>query len=113
MMIEPAGAPPRPARHVPIGKIVKDGTGTWGYMSGQLGICPKKRALVSDDPGLQTERAIKNTQAIAKANGFTMNDCVKTLVFLTSMDDFAAVNKVYAQYFPGDDVPARSCITVK
>ena len=97
-----------------------DGTGKWGYMSGQLGICPnlepaftkKSQKLISTKAGPQAERALKNMRAVAHNNGFTLNDCVKTLVFLTDMSDFAAVNEAYAEFFPGDDVPARSCVTV-
>ena len=48
---------------------------------------------------------------IVEANGFTLNDAIKTTVFLTDMADFAGVNEVYAKHFTGE-YPARSCVAV-
>ena len=50
-------------------------------------------------------------QAVAEANGFTLDHAVKTTVFLTDMGDFGAVNEAYAKFFTGD-FPARSCVAV-
>ena len=96
-----------------IGKIVlqENGGGKWGFSSGSLGMCPQSGELVSDEPATQSDRALKNLQAVAEANGFTLADAVKTTVFLTDMGDFAEVNKVYAKYFTGEH-PARSCVAV-
>ena len=49
---------------------------------------------------------------MAEENGFTLEDTVKTTVFLVDMADFAAVNKVYGKYFTSSEPPARSCVAV-
>ena len=54
---------------------------------------------------------MQNLKALAESNGFSLNNAVKTTVFLTDMGDFAAVNSVYARYFTGE-YPARSCVAV-
>ena len=58
----------------------------------------------------QAEQSIKNVQAVLQAGGSDLQHVVKTTVFLRNMDDFAAVNEVYARYFNGDVPPARSCV---
>lgn len=80
------------------------------FCSGQLGIDPASGRL---EEGLkaQAERAMKNLSAVAQAAGTSLDRAVKTTIFLTSMDDFAAVNEVYGAYFKGDK-PARSTIAV-
>ena len=60
---------------------------------------------------LQLEQSLKNIQAILDASGFAKTDVVKTTVFIKNMDDFAAVNAIYAAWF-GDHKPARSCVEV-
>jgi len=64
----------------------------------------------SEDVAQQTKQAIVNLQAILAAAGATLQDVVKTTVFLVDMDDFAAMNAVYAQYFVAETAPARACI---
>jgi 2-iminobutanoate/2-iminopropanoate deaminase len=59
----------------------------------------------------QAEQVLKNLQAVLKAAGTSMENVVKTTVFLQSMNDFAAVNEVYARFFP-ENPPARSAIAV-
>ena len=55
-----------------------------------------------------------NLKALAKANGFKLNEhTIKATVFLTDMSHFAECNAVYAKYFDEDKVPARSCVAVK
>ena len=58
----------------------------------------------------QAEQSIRNVQAVLEAGGSDLRHVVKTTVFLRDMDDFAAVNEVYARFFDGDVKPARSCV---
>ena len=58
----------------------------------------------------QAEQSIRNVQAVLEAGGSDLRHVVKTTVFLKNMDDFAAVNEIYAQYFDGEVQPARSCV---
>ena len=81
------------------------------YTSGQLGICPESGAL-AEGVQAQTKQALENVKAILAEAGLGMNDIIKTLVFIADMNDFAAVNEVYAQYICGDVLPARSCVEV-
>ncbi len=80
------------------------------YISGQMGVDPTTGALV-EGVEAQAHQAFKNLSAILKAKNLTLKDVVKSLVFLKNMDDFTAINKIYADYF-GSDFPARSCVEV-
>ncbi len=82
------------------------------FMSGQLGIDPSTAAFVEGGITEQTIQSFKNMNAILTEAGFTMNDVVKTTVFLADMNDFAAMNTVYASQFEGS-FPARSAVAVK
>lgn len=60
----------------------------------------------------QTRQSLENVKAILAEAGLGMESIIKTLVFVQSMGDFAAVNKIYAEYIHGDVLPARSCVEV-
>ncbi len=81
------------------------------YVSGQIPFVPETMTLVSDDIKLQAAQSLSNIKAIVESAGFDITDIVKCQVFLTSMDDFAAVNAVYAQFF-GNHTPARVAVEV-
>ncbi len=81
------------------------------FCSGQVCIDPATNQLVSGGVAAQTERVLKNLTAVLKAAGSGMDKVVKTTVFLKSMDDFAAMNEVYAKFFPASP-PARSTVEV-
>lgn len=81
------------------------------YLSGQLGIDPATGELVSADVKEQTAQALTNMKAVLAAAGATVDNVVKTTVFLADMADFQAVNAVYAETFTCD-APARSCVAV-
>jgi 2-iminobutanoate/2-iminopropanoate deaminase len=81
------------------------------FASGQIALIPETGELIDRDVGSQTKRALENLSAVLQAAGSTLGQVVKTTVFLTSMDNFAAMNEVYAGFFPGDP-PARSTIAV-
>ena len=78
------------------------------YTSGQLGLIPSTGALPQGVEA-QAAQALENLGAVLSAAGMGFGDVVKTTVFLADMGDFAAINAVYAKYFPGE-APARSCV---
>lgn len=81
------------------------------YLSGQLGLEPATGALAPGGVAPQTRRALENCKAVLAAAGFTMADVVQVQVFLEDIDDYAAMNAVYAGYFP-DRPPARAAFEV-
>ena len=81
------------------------------YTSGQLGIDPATGELAQGVEA-QTRQSLENVKAILAEAGLGMESAIKTLVFVQSMGDFAAVNKIYAEYIHGDVLPARSCVEV-
>lgn len=80
------------------------------YSSGQIALTPEGE-MVQGDVKEQTHQVFKNLQAVLEAAGASLDTVVKTTVFLKSMDDFAAMNEVYGQYF-SEHKPARSCVAV-
>jgi len=78
------------------------------YTSGQLGLDPKTGKL-AEGVEAQAVKALDNLKAVLGAAGLSLLDVVKTTVFLADMNDFAAINKIYAEYFTGE-APARSCV---
>jgi len=81
------------------------------FCSGQVPIDPATGELVSGGIQEQTHRSLMNLRAVLEAAGSSLDRVVKTTVFLQSMNDFAAMNAVYAAYFPNDP-PARSTVEV-
>jgi len=80
------------------------------FTSGQLGLIPVTGELPQGVEA-QAEQALENLKAVLAAAGMSCADVVKTTVFLADIGDFAAINAIYAKYFPGD-APARSCVQV-
>ena len=81
------------------------------YISGQIPFVPETMTLVSDDVKAQTRQSLENLKAILDEAGYTFNDVVKASCFIKDMNDFAAVNEVYAEYL-GEAKPARACVEV-
>ncbi len=81
------------------------------FASGQVALDPKTNEFVPGDIRQQTERVLENVKGIVEAAGSKMGHVVKTTVFLKSMNDFTAMNEVYARYFPSAP-PARSTVEV-
>jgi 2-iminobutanoate/2-iminopropanoate deaminase len=79
------------------------------FVSGQVSIDPKSNEFVNGDIRHQTKRALENAKGILEAAGVNLHHVVKTTVFLKDMNDFAAMNEVYASYFSAA-APARSTI---
>ena len=75
----------------------------------QIALHPNTNALVEGDVAKQTERVLENLKAILRQAGLTLSNVVKTTVFLKDMNDLAAMNEVYAKYFPVA-APARSTV---
>lgn len=82
------------------------------FLSGQLPICPEKGEIVAEDIEGQTEQSLENVRAILASAGCSMDDVVKTTVFLKDIADFAQMNSVYARFFQEGNYPARSAVQV-
>jgi 2-iminobutanoate/2-iminopropanoate deaminase len=80
------------------------------FISGQIPLDPATGQVVDGDIALQTERVIKNLDAILLAAGYSLDDVVKTTCYLANMDDFQAFNEVYARFFMVK--PARATVEV-
>jgi len=88
--------------------LVSSSTPSIQFVSGQIGADPESGKL-KETVEEQTIQAFANLEAILNEADMSFDNIVKTTVFLKSMSDFAAVNKIYAGYFPANS-PARSCI---
>ena len=81
------------------------------YTSGQVAIDPKTGNFISGGIKEQTKQVLENLAALLKEAGTGFNNVIKTTVFIKDMNDFAAMNEVYAEYF-GNSKPARSTVEV-
>ncbi len=95
----------------PYSQAIDSGTGLV-FVSGQIPIDPATGTFVPGGIREQTRQSLTNAQAILAAAGLGLKNVVKTTVFLADMDDFAAMNEVYAQFFAAP-YPARSAVAVK
>ncbi|HEY8493714.1 MAG TPA: RidA family protein [Myxococcota bacterium] len=80
------------------------------FCAGQIPLDPATGKLVEGPIEVQTERVLANVQAVLAAAGSSLEKVVKATVFLADLDDFAAMNAVYARYFSSDPKPARTTI---
>ncbi|HNY95190.1 MAG TPA: RidA family protein [Flexilinea sp.] len=85
--------------------------GNFIFTSGQLGLIPESGEPAGEDIRSQTRQALKNVQSVLEAAGTDLSHVLKTTVFLRNMDDFAAMNEIYAEFFT-DECPARSAVQV-
>jgi 2-iminobutanoate/2-iminopropanoate deaminase len=85
--------------------------GPFLYLSGQVPLDPATGQVVEGDVAAQTDRVMRNLQAVLEAAGGSMASIVKTTCYLTDMGDFPAFNEVYGGYFPVDP-PARETVQV-
>jgi len=81
------------------------------FISGCLGIEPSTGELAKDIEG-QAKQAMDNLVAILNEAGLTTDDIVKTICFMSDLNNFAAFNEIYATYFKEGHYPARSCVEV-
>lgn len=82
------------------------------FTAGQIALDPATMTVVPGDVAAQTDQVMKNLAAICAAAGASLQDVVKTTVFLQEMIDFQAMNEVYARHF-GENRPARSTVAVR
>ena len=86
--------------------VITDG---WIFCSGQIPIDPATGQVIEGDVAAQTDRALTNLAAVLEAAGSSLAGVVKTTVFLSDMNDFQAMNEVYARHF-GHHRPARAAV---
>lgn len=85
--------------------------GSMYYFSGVIPLSTDGQSIIGGEIVEQTQQVIANSNALLQACGLTPNNVVKTTVFLKNMNDFAAMNAVYAEFF-GESKPARSTVEV-
>lgn len=81
------------------------------FTSGVIPVNPETNELVTGSIEVQAEQAIGNLAALLKEAGSSVDNVIKTTVFIKDMNDFAKVNEIYAKYFK-NECPARSCVEV-
>ena len=86
-------------------------SGGTAYLSGVLGIVPETGKLADGGLEAQARQVMENLRAILSELGCSMENVLKTTVFMKDLNAFAAFNQIYAEYFPAD-CPARSCVEV-
>ncbi|MBE9016895.1 reactive intermediate/imine deaminase [Chroococcidiopsis sp. CCALA 051] len=88
-------------------------SGQMVFVAGQIPLDPQSGEIIgTGDVTAQTKQVMANLEAILAAAGAKFQDVVKTTVFLKDMNDFAAMNAVYAQHFDEANAPARACVQV-
>jgi 2-iminobutanoate/2-iminopropanoate deaminase len=95
----------------PYSQAVSASSGKLVFLSGQIPLDPATGQLVTGDIQAETERVMKNLEAVLAAAGCTFGNVVRCGIFLTDLGDFGKVNEVYARYFPNNP-PARATVQV-
>lgn len=108
-MIERISPPGAPAPRGPYSPAVK--AGDYIFVAGQVPIDPITQKVITGDVQVETRQVLTNIKSILEGCGASMEDVVRCGVYLTSADDFQAMNEVYAEFF-GSAKPARSTIVV-
>lgn len=108
-MNEPIFTKKAPAAVGPYSQAMK--AGNMLFVSGQIPFVPSTMKLVSQDIKEQTRQSLENVKAILEEAGASLNDVVKVGVFIKNMNEFAAINEVYSEYF-NKNKPARACVEV-
>jgi 2-iminobutanoate/2-iminopropanoate deaminase len=102
--------PEAPAAIGPYSQAVE--AGGFIFISGQLPVEPVTGTMEAPDTALQTSAVIKNIEAILRARGLTLDNVVKTTVYMTDLGEFRKMNEVYARFF-AINPPARATVEVK
>jgi 2-iminobutanoate/2-iminopropanoate deaminase len=110
-MREVIGTDKAPAAIGPYSQAIKVQCGTLLFCSGQIPLDPKTGTIVGTTAGEQCRQVMENLKAVLAAAGGDFSQVVKTTIFLADMNDFAAVNEMYAKYLIGDP-PARATVQV-
>ena len=108
-MKHPIHTPHAPAAIGPYSQAIE--VGNLIFVSGQIPVDPATGAFAGDDITSQTHQSLKNLRAILEEAGSGLDKVAKTTVFLIDMNDFAAMNAVYAEYFT-EPYPARAAVQV-
>ena len=82
------------------------------YMSGQIALNPETMQLVVSDISTETQQVMQNLKAVLDEAKMTFENVVKTSIFVTDMNDFAAINAIYSAYFVEKTAPARETVQV-
>lgn len=93
----------------PYSQAIKAGGLVWA--SGQIALDPQSGAMVEGDVAVQTRQVLNNLAAVLEAADTGLDRVVRSTVYLTDLDDFETVNRVYAAFFEGEP-PARVCVQV-
>lgn len=107
---EAVNSPQAPAAIGPYSQAVR--SGDLLFLSGQIPLDPATGQLVGGGIEAQTERAVKNLEAVLAAAGGSLRDVVKTTVYLTDLGQFQAFNAAYARFFGEVPAPARATVQV-
>ena len=102
-------AAPAPFQGAPYSQAIK--SGGFVFVSGQLALLPGQKELMGGEISAQSEQVFANLRAILEEAGSSLDQLVKTTVFLQNLDDFAGMNEVYAKHV-GSTPPARSTVEV-
>ncbi|MFI5255023.1 MAG: RidA family protein [Candidatus Limnocylindrales bacterium] len=105
-VLRPAGLPEKP---YPFSQLVE--ANGFVFVAGQVGDDPVSGAVVPGGIGAEVRQMLENVRSRLRLVGLDLDDVVKATVFLTDMDDFAAFNAVYREYFPVDP-PTRATVGV-
>jgi len=103
--------PNAPAPIGPYNQAIRHGNTV--YLSGQIGLNPDTMEWVSDSIEAETEQVMQNLLAVLEAAQLTFEKVVKSTIFLSDMDHFSEVNKVYGRYFDEKSAPARETVAVR
>jgi 2-iminobutanoate/2-iminopropanoate deaminase len=98
-----------PAAVGPYSQAIK--AGNLLFVSGQIPIVPETGELLAGDIRAQTKQVLENVKAVLEAAGASMDNVVKSTLFIADMNDFAIINEIYTGYF-GENPPARACVEV-
>lgn len=109
MMLKPVSTPDAPAAIGPYSQAIVHGGLCW--CSGQVAFDPATGQLIQGDVQDETRQVLKNLAAVLDAAGSGLHKVIRATVFLKDMNDFGAVNAIYAEAF-GDHRPARACVEV-
>jgi len=107
--IESVSTHKAPAAIGPYSQAIK--ANNFVFVSGQIPIDPKTGEIVAGNIKTQTKQVLENTKAILEASGCSLEDVVKTTVFMKNLNDFALINEAYQAYFM-EKLPARSAVEV-
>ena len=101
--------PEAPAAIGPYSQAIR--IGDFLYTSGQISLDPNSMELITGNIEVETERVLKNIEAILLADGLSLNNIIKTTVYLTDLSEFGKMNQVYERFFV-ETKPARACVQV-